>query len=93
MSSSDYPTKNDDSLACFNGGGDKPITDKQKDYIFNLARIKKANLNDLVGDNYYNTIQDFNGEQANLLIRTLRNLPKPKKNLYTNLKLNQFTMD
>ena len=72
-----YP-KNDDSLARFNGGGENPITEKQKDYIFILSRQKKADLEDFVGDDYYNTIQNYTGGQANELIRTLRSLPTPR---------------
>ena len=74
-----YPVRNDDSLARFNGGGNNPITEKQMDYILILARQKKADLKNMVGENYYDTIQDFNGEQANNLIRTLKNLPRSKR--------------
>ena len=74
-----YPVRNDDSLARFNGGGINSITEKQMNYILILARQRKADLKNMVGQNYYDTIQHFTGAQANKLIRELKQLPRAKK--------------
>ncbi|MBE6442104.1 MAG: hypothetical protein E7022_07200 [Desulfovibrio desulfuricans] len=80
MSFYPIPQKNDDSKSIFDGGGDKPATEKQIAYIMSLARKKKADLVQIIGHNFFEKLEhDTTGSQANKIIRTIKDMTNAKR--------------
>lgn len=84
MSQYDYFQPSDESKRKFDGGGDKPASEKQISYIMALARKKQADLVKIIGHNFYEKlVNETTGSQANKIIRNMKDMPDAKRNRHS----------
>ena len=65
------PPTNGAAKTMLNGGGHKPISDKQKQLIYDKARKQYKNPDDIAWDHCGKPVGELTGSEANSLIRTL----------------------